>query len=51
MGNYMTKQGDMPLDFDDVEEISEITADEFNVHEINSIKKKYPKLRQKSKGP
>lgn len=31
--------------------IKEITTDEYNVGQINRIKKEYPKLRQKSKGP
>lgn len=31
--------------------IEEITVDEYNVHVINSIKEKYPKLRQLSKAP
>ena len=31
--------------------IEEITTDEYNVHVINSIKQKYPELRQKSKSP
>jgi DNA polymerase-1 len=31
--------------------IEEITIDEYNVHVINSIKKKYPELRQRSKSP
>lgn len=31
--------------------IEEITVKEYNVHQINSIKKKYPELRQKSKAP
>lgn len=47
----MSQTGETPLVFDDVEEISEVTSIEFNVHTINSIKEKYPKLRQKSKGP
>ena len=30
--------------------IEEITVQEYNVHQINSIKSKYPDLRQESKG-
>lgn len=32
-------------------EIEEITKEEYKTHVINSIKKKYPKLRQLSKSP
>lgn len=31
--------------------IREITVQEYNVHQINSISKKYPKFRQRSKAP
>lgn len=31
-------------------QIQEISVQEYNVHQINSIKSKYPNLRQESKG-
>lgn len=31
--------------------VEQISVQEYNVHQINSIKKKYPELRQKSKAP
>ena len=32
-------------------EITQITQQEYNVHEINSIKKRYEEARSKSKAP
>lgn len=36
---------------EEIKEIKEITVQEYNVHQINSISKKYPNLRQASKSP
>lgn len=36
---------------EEIKEIKEITVQEYNVHQINSISKKYPNLRQASKAP
>lgn len=41
----------MEIRLDPGAEIQEISVDEFNVHNINRIKKEYGGLRQESKAP
>lgn len=41
----------MEISIDSIESISLVTANEYNVHEINSIAERYKELRQRSKAP
>lgn len=41
----------MEISIDDISEISLVSVDEYNTHQINRIKDIYPHLRQKAKAP
>ena len=41
----------MEISIDSIESISLVTANEYNVAQINSISSKYKELRNKSKAP